>query len=148
MRKTAVKWFLRILPLMYMDFIWYQSEHFQPESVMHLSRYTLVSLGILFEAAHLFEFGLLYAALVVAMLTFGSFTRRKEMIALIIALGYAGLDELHQYYVPFRSASVSDLVKDVIGIAVIWWFIRRSYRSERSHIGHWLKKCENSFAKE
>ncbi len=49
---------------------------------MHLfSRYTLLSLGVLLEAAHLFQFGILYAALVVAALTFGPLTKRGEAFA-------------------------------------------------------------------
>ncbi|WP_274388761.1 VanZ family protein [Paenibacillus antri] len=114
---------------------------------MHLSRYTLLSLGVLFEAAHLFQFGILYAALVVAALTFGPLTKRGEAFALLLSALYALLDEAHQYFVPFRSATLTDLAKDVVGVAVVWWAIRRSYRSQRSKLGQALRKCSAAFSK-
>jgi len=56
--------FIRVLPVIYMIFIWWQSGSLNPESLITLAPYlgyTLVSfLGVGLELAHLFEFGLLY----------------------------------------------------------------------------------------
>ncbi|PHJ39850.1 hypothetical protein P378_01310 [Desulforamulus profundi] len=38
---------------------------------------------------------------------------------------YAFLDEFHQSFIPFRSASVTDLIKDMTGIA---WYGLQSNR--------------------
>jgi len=37
-------------------------------------------------------------------------------LALIISLGYAGSDELHQWFVPTRTASLLDWSVDVLGV--------------------------------
>ena len=38
---------------------------------------------------------------------------------------YAMVDELHQAFVPTRSAAAFDLVKDLSGIALLWHLISR-----------------------
>lgn len=129
-----------------MALIWVQSAYFQPESVPDLPWFTLISLGIMLELAHFVQFGILYVFLIIASFTFGPL-RRKEAFAAAMSAGFALVDELHQHFVPFRSASVDDLVKDGIGIAVAWWWIRRSYASSNSRFGRWLRRCAAIFPK-
>ena len=45
-------------------------------------------------------------------------TTARARATMLIAAGYALSDELHQYFVPFRSADVRDFVYDVGGAAL------------------------------
>jgi VanZ family protein len=42
--------------------------------------------------------------------------RRAAAVAIAIAVGYAVTDELHQMFVPGRSAQLSDLLADTMGV--------------------------------
>lgn len=51
-------------------------------------------------------------------------TRRGAALALLIAIGYGAFDELHQSFVPGRTADVVDLFADSVGVAaavVVCW---------------------------
>ncbi|MDA6082602.1 VanZ family protein, partial [Escherichia coli] len=39
---------------------------------------------------------------------------------------YGILDEIHQSFVPYRSATVIDAVKDITGVLVCWYLISRA----------------------
>jgi len=52
--------------------------------------------------------------------------RRAELYAGGGMLAFAFSDELHQYFVPGRFASITDLLLDAAGVALaIWWSRRR-----------------------
>ena len=129
---------------MYMALIWIQTSHFDPESVYMLSTQIdmkiLLLIGAGLELAHLFEFGLLYLFIVMAFLVFGKLSYKKELLAFVIALGYGLVDELHQYFIPFRSFSLVDLLKNGIGVWVVWYFTRKKYYSSKSKFGGLLKR--------
>lgn len=139
-----VRLLLLVLPLVYMSIIWIQTSHFDPESVYMLSTQIdmriLLVIGAGLELAHLFEFGLLFLFLVLAFLIFGKLTPGKELLAAILAVGYGLVDEIHQYFIPFRSFSLFDLLKNGIGILVMWYFFRSMYKEKHSRIGSFLKK--------
>ncbi|MEW6697463.1 MAG: VanZ family protein [Bacillota bacterium] len=122
--RKAVGWGIGLLPLAYMAFIWFLSS--QP-------RHSVVDLGphdsFIKESLHLVEFGILYALLVLALLTQGELTPTGNRLAVLLAVAYAFLDEFHQSFVPTRSASVTDIIKDVIGVAVGWYVVRKTYFS-------------------
>lgn len=133
------------LTISYMAFIWIQSSYFDPESLVgfssSLSKSIFLLLGATLEFAHLFQFGLLYLCIVMVFLSFGRLRTWQEVIAAVIALAYGIVDEIHQLYVPFRSFSVVDLVKDAIGIIVFWWIVHRNYFYKGdSKISRWLRK--------
>jgi polysaccharide biosynthesis protein VpsQ len=134
---------LLVLPFVYMALIWIQTSNFDPESVYMLSTQidmrVLLLIGVGLELAHLFEFGLLYLFIIFEFLLFGKLTRTKEIIAIILAGGYGVLDEIHQYFVPFRSFSYLDLLKNVTGILVLWYLTRRKYMQENSKLGAFLR---------
>jgi polysaccharide biosynthesis protein VpsQ len=139
-----------MLALCYMAFIWIQSSKFDPESLAALTstlnRSVYLIIGASLEFAHLFQFGLLYLCIVMIFLSFGKLRTWQEVTAGVIALSYGLIDEIHQLYVPFRSFSIADLLKDTIGIAVFWWVVHRSYfYNKGSKIGLWLRSItENS----
>jgi VanZ family protein len=81
------------------------------------------------ESLHLVEFGILYVLLVLAALTTGRFTPVLSFMFMGVAILYGLLDEIHQSYVPYRSATVIDFVKDVIGVLAASHFIHHAYFS-------------------
>lgn len=128
----------------YMAFIWIQSSYFDPESLVGfsslLNKSVFILIGASLEFAHLFQFGLLYLCLVIVFLSFGSLNTWHETTALVITLLYGIVDEVHQLFVPFRSFSWLDLFKDAIGILVFWWWVHKSYfTNKNSKFGKWLR---------
>lgn len=129
--KILTRFALMLLAILYMAFIWIQSSYFDPESLSglssHISFEVILFLGIVLELSHLIEFGVLYVLFIMVFLSFGKLTYPKELLGIMLALFYGIMDEIHQLYVPFRSASFVDLIKDTIGILVFWWLIHRNY---------------------
>jgi polysaccharide biosynthesis protein VpsQ len=138
------KLFFIFLAISYVVFIWIQSGYFDPESLVGISstlnRTVYLFIGASLEFAHLFQFGLLYLCIVLIFLSFGRLRTWQEVTAAVIALAYGIVDEIHQLYVPFRSFSIGDLLKDAIGIVVFWWVVHRSYFYKKSSkLGRWLR---------
>jgi polysaccharide biosynthesis protein VpsQ len=132
------------LTISYMVFIWIQSRYFDPENLVGISsaldKSVFLLIGASFEFAHLFQFGLLYLGIVIVFLSFGRLRTWQEVTAAVIALGYGIIDEIHQLYVPFRSFSFVDLLKDGVGVITFWWLINRSYFHKKdSRLGQWLR---------
>lgn len=136
-RTSIARWGIRILPLVYMGLIWFLSGR-PSDAVFHLGAYD----GIIKESLHLIEFAILYVLWVFALLTWGPLSRRLDRFAVLMAVAYGCLDELHQYFVPSRSAAFIDMVKDVLGVCVAWFIIHRTYfRYEYTKTGrflHWI----------
>ncbi|WP_391557546.1 VanZ family protein [Robertmurraya sp.] len=139
-----IRLLLLVIPFVYMALIWLQTSNFDPESVYMLSTQIdmsiLLLIGAGLELAHLFEFGLLYLFLVMAFLIFGKLSYKKEMFAVVLAIGYGFVDELHQYYIPFRSFSLVDLLKNCIGVWALWYVVHKKYMNIRSRFGSLLRK--------
>ncbi|AYA77594.1 VanZ family protein [Bacillus sp. Y1] len=139
-----IRMFLLVLPFVYMALIWIQTSNFDPESVYMLSTQIdmkiLLLIGAGLELAHLFEFGLLYLFLVMAFLVFGKLSYRLEVFAAVLAIGYGLVDELHQYYIPFRSFSLVDLLKNCIGVWALGYLLNKRYENKRSRFGNFLRK--------
>jgi polysaccharide biosynthesis protein VpsQ len=127
---------LTILPLIYMWLIWLQSSSFNPESIYLLTykmdEQIFLMIGMVLEFGHLFEFGILYFLLIMMILSYGRLTKQKEWFCLLVAASYGLIDEVHQIYVPYRSFSFVDLLKNLIGIAVVWYIVHQSYFVRRS----------------
>ncbi len=66
--------------------------------------------------------------------------KRVFILVIIMSLLYAGLDELHQSFIPFRDASLFDVYTDAAGIAIAFllYYISIRYRTLTSAI--YLKK--------
>ena len=138
--KKLLVWVLRILPFAYMAAIWIMSS---------LPANALVELpdeGVdrfLKESLHLVEFGILYILLVLAALTTGRFTAVLSFAFMGVAITYGLLDEIHQSFVPYRSATVIDFVKDVIGVLAASHFIHHAYFSGKfARLGRFLRGIE------
>ncbi|MGG7620250.1 VanZ family protein [Bacillus coreaensis] len=143
-----IRLLLLVIPIVYMALIWIQTSNFDPESVYMLSTQIdmniLLLIGAGLELAHLFEFGILYLFLVMAFLVFGKLSYKKELFAVVIAFGYGVVDELHQYYIPFRSFSLVDLMKNGIGVWALWYFTRKKYHKSQSRFGNLLKRITHT----
>lgn len=140
------RWGLRMIPFIYGYLIWWQSSHFNPGSVYNLSNEVSLSvikaIGIGLELGHLFEFGFMYLFLILAFLSFGRLNKRLESIALTVSILYGLIDEIHQYFVPFRSFSIVDLMKDIVGVLFVWFMIHRAYYKSDSRLGARLRKYQ------
>ncbi|WP_456277328.1 VanZ family protein [Bacillus sp. AK128] len=142
MNKYILRFILLLVPIVYMAFIWYQSAKFNPSLYEHYwtNSYIFLIFGATLELAHLIEFGILYFLIIIAFLSFGRLTTKKEIFALVVSLVFAASDEIHQYFVPYRSFSIFDMVKNTIGVWVVWFLIRRRYYSQKpSRIGNFLR---------
>ncbi|MFC0476018.1 VanZ family protein [Robertmurraya beringensis] len=139
-----IRLLLLVIPILYMALIWIQTSNFDPESVYMLSTQIdmsiLLLIGAGLELAHLFEFGLLYLFLIMVFLIFGKLSYKKEMLAAVLAMGYGVIDELHQYFIPFRSFSLVDLLKNCIGVWSLWYLVHMKYMNKRSRFGSLLRK--------
>jgi len=60
---------------------------------------------------HICEFGLL-----TFLIFFGFFSKVKPIYLLTFSFFYAFLDEVHQYFVPYRYFDVYDLIVDSVGV--------------------------------
>jgi polysaccharide biosynthesis protein VpsQ len=128
--------FIRVLlfftTVSYMILIWLQSSHFNPEvfyiTILSSDPRLVLIVGGFLELLHLFEFGILYILIIHFLLTFGQLTYSKELTAIILSFLYSVSDEIHQYFVPFRSLSAVDVIKNIIGILIMWILIRYLYK--------------------
>ncbi|KON86144.1 VanZ family protein [Sporosarcina globispora] len=118
-----VKWIIRVLPFLYMALIWILSS-MPADAVVELP--DLAVDRFIKESMHLIEFGILYALLVLAALTTGKLTSTVNISLAVFACFYGILDEIHQSFVPYRSATLIDAVKDITGVMVCWYFISRA----------------------
>lgn len=127
-----------------MYFIWYQSANYVPADLRPIEPQKLASsVGGWLENAHYVMFGILYILLVFASLTFGKLSWRKEWICIVISVLYAVSDEVHQYYIPYRSMSMNDLYKDGVGIVAAWLTIRYVYyRRPASAPSAWMRSLQ------
>ncbi len=144
---------MRVAPIIYMLGIWLQSGYFNPGEAVEtwpifdgfnqlFSDQTSTTGGMdmtqLFEYGHLVEFGIFYILLMMALATFLRVGSGWEGLAAALAVSYAFIDEWHQSFVPYRSATFIDLVKDFIGIFVAWLMIHFVY--VRKHSADWMNE--------
>jgi len=67
------------------------------------------------KSAHLIAYGVLALLLARALVAWGMPARRAAILAVILAIFYALLDEVHQSLVPGRHASLMDIGLDAAG---------------------------------
>lgn len=121
--KNILKWLSWALPLAYMILIWVLSS-MPADAVVELPDSKVDR--FFKESLHLVEFAILYLLLVWALWSTGRFSKKASILCAVVAISYGLLDEFHQSFVPYRSATVIDFVKDTIGVLVAYYFINRS----------------------
>jgi VanZ family protein len=120
---------LWVLPLLYMLLVWKMSS--EPQNA-YVELPNLSVDRFLKESLHLVEFAILYLLFVFAAHFNKKLTPMSNLLFAVLAALYGLTDELHQYFVPSRSATLIDLVKDIIGITVAYYFVRKWKRSTKS----------------
>jgi len=60
----------------------------------------------------------------------------RFLIVGVIALGVGIADEIHQAYVPGRDASVTDVLLDMVGIALVLYFAFRLFKTKTNGFTH------------
>jgi VanZ family protein len=122
-----------LLPLAWMAMImWFSTGDFSAENTGSIIRPVLEWLlpwatagqvaalhALIRKTAHMTEYGVLAALWFIALTRERRWpARRAAWFALIVAIGWACLDELHQATVPSRTASVGDVGFDTAGALV------------------------------
>ena len=136
-----LKLIIRVLPFLYMAAVWVMSS-MPADAVVELPKWD----SIVKESLHLVEFGILYALLFLAALSFNGVSPKLNLLFILVSSLYGLSDEFHQYFVPYRSATVIDVVKDVIGVLVASWVLFGAYQKKRlAKLGHFLHQIESRF---
>lgn len=81
------------------------------EATVHLAH------GLVRKAAHFTEYAVLAVLLVRALQPAGRLRARAAVLAVVLGALLAGADELHQAFVPSRTAALRDVLVDVAGVA-------------------------------
>ncbi len=84
------------------------------------------------KSGHVLAFGVLALLNLRALLAWRCSLRRAVCLALLLTLGYAFLDEIHQAFVPGRHPSLLDVGLDSIG-AVLFTFAHGKMARQRTN---------------
>lgn len=122
--QKAFRVVLTLLPLLYMIAIWVMSG--LPDDVI-LDLPSSTTDHFIKEALHLVEFAILYMLFVAAFAANHKLTARLSLYAAIIAGLFGIVDEIHQSFVPYRSATLIDGVKDIIGVLAAYFHVQYHY---------------------
>lgn len=121
MKKRVILLITWIAPVAYLAFIWYLSSQSSNAVVNTGLRYD----NQLKELLHFVEFAGLYVLIAAALFFSGKLNKTTSLLAMAIAIFCGFLDEAHQYFVPARSATVNDFLKDAIGVIIAWYLCNR-----------------------
>jgi VanZ family protein len=113
------------LPFLYMMMIWHMSG--RPDNT-YVELPDSTADAFIKESLHLVEFAILYLLFVMAAYFNGKLTAALSITFAIIAGLYGILDEIHQSFIPSRSASIIDVIKDITGVAVAYFIIKKKLR--------------------
>ncbi|WP_052712167.1 VanZ family protein [Domibacillus indicus] len=133
--KKVIRFLSIAMPVLYMMAIWIMSG-LPHDTIMELPN-NKVDLFVK-ESLHLVEFAILYGLIVLAFLTHGKLTPLVSLAAAMFASVYGLVDEIHQVFVPYRSAALIDAIKDVAGVTVAFLAVNYMYFERRSRIGRWI----------
>ncbi len=93
-------------------------------------------INFLWEAFHFIEFAILYLLLAAALIVNKRHNTLTDLAAMSATIVYAFVDEIHQFYVPGRSFSQLDLVKDMAGVVAAWILLESIQSSRRQKNDH------------
>lgn len=122
--QRAFRVIVTVLPLVYIIAIWVMSS-LPDDVIMDLPSSTTDR--FIKEALHLVEFAILYVLFVVALAANHTLTSRLSLVVAIIAALYGIIDEVHQSFVPYRSATLIDVAKDIIGVLAVYFHVQYHY---------------------
>ncbi len=123
-RHPLFRTILLVLPaILWMTLIFYLSSR-QRVAVSN----TYIINFMFFKFLHVTEYSILYTLVYRALCIYSEKrlpVYKKLLIALIITLLYAVIDEIHQKFVPTREGTVRDVLIDSIGIAIMYSYIKK-----------------------
>jgi len=91
-------------------------------------------LGFLFfKTLHLIEYGILFLLWDLALYP----RPRRWRWAMLAAVVYGGIDEIHQHFVPTRHGCLRDVGIDFLGIYLTWRLVFAFWRNK---LGAWLSR--------
>ncbi|WAA09674.1 VanZ family protein [Fervidibacillus albus] len=137
-----LRWLITCAPFAYGGLIWYLSGRPSDAVIQFQFADSMIK-----ESLHLVEFAILYFLIVLAFLANGQLTKKENLIAAVIAIVYGLIDEVHQSFVPYRSATIIDFVKDTVGVLIVYTIINQGYILKKNSIGKWLETFQRSFTK-
>ena len=76
---------------------------------------------------HIPLFGFLFVLWFAAFANFNIKTNHNLLLTAAISITYGIFDECHQYFVPGRVLSLFDLLLNVTGVALGWFYAKRSF---------------------
>jgi VanZ like family len=141
--KTLLKYALTAAPFLYMMLVWVMSSN-PDDAVIRFpdsgwDRFIK-------ESLHLIEFAILYGLFVLALLAHGMLGYTINFTVALIAIFYGFVDEIHQSFVPYRSATMIDAAKDLIGVTALFWIVNRTYFRNSGHgLTGYMKRVERFF---
>ena len=133
--KKWIRFLLMVMPVLYMIAIWIMSG-LPHDTVMDLPN-NKVDLFVK-ESLHLVEFAILYGLIALAFLANGRLTPHVSLAAAMFASVYGLVDEIHQVFVPYRSATLIDAIKDVVGVTIAFLAVNYMYFERKSRVGRWM----------
>ncbi|MFD2683225.1 VanZ family protein [Bacillus seohaeanensis] len=137
--KSFIKIVLTVSPFVYMGVIWTLSS-LPDTAVIELASSKWDR--IFKESLHVIEFAILYVLFVAALLAHNKLSYAVNFIAALAAIFYGFIDEIHQSFIPYRSATLIDAAKDLFGVMVCFLIINRTYFRETSSFGKTMKRVE------
>lgn len=137
-----LKWLFRALPFFYMTLIWILSG--LPDNVIVDLPDSKVD-RILKESLHLIEFAILYLLLVAAVFTTNRFSNKFHILLAVFAALYGIVDEIHQSFVPYRTASLIDVVKDITGVFIAYIVIHQALNGRFPRLKKGIDTFKNIF---
>ena len=111
-----------------------------------ISLYTLVFL--VRKTAHFTEYAILGALFYLNLIQFPKLNShiKKLLLPILFSFLYAITDELHQVFVPGRSAQFRDVLIDTLGAsfgAIITYLIIKLFTKIKTRSDKWFTKCKN-----
>ncbi|MCA1055123.1 VanZ family protein [Rossellomorea aquimaris] len=141
--KTLLKYALTASPFLYMMLVWIMSSN-PDDAVIRFPDEGLDR--FIKESLHLIEFAILYGLFVLALLANGKLGYTLNFTVALVAIFYGFVDEIHQSFVPYRSATMIDAAKDLIGVTVLFWIVNRTYFKNPDHaVARFMKRVERVF---
>jgi len=87
------------------------------------------------KAAHIFVYFVLGILVYNLLRTYNMSRRRMVLVSILIALGYASFDEIHQLFIPGRSGELRDVLIDTAAatIGVLGYALVDKLRNSKNH---------------
>lgn len=135
--KKALRIVLTVLPILYMIGIWILSG-IPTNAIIELPSSSVDR--FIKEAMHLIEFAILYMLIVAALAVNQKLTVGTSLLAAIIASLYGIVDEIHQVFIPYRSAEIIDVIKNMIGVLAAYFHVQFHHFKRRKSTITFIEK--------